>query len=225
MKIYKHLVIGGGEVGTALSEILQCNIHDPVKNKRQIGIFDVIHIAFPYSKQFIKSVKQYQKEFRPKMTIIHSTVPVGTSKKLNAVHSPIRGVHPNLKNGIQTFVKFFGGEEAQKASKIFSDLGIKVYTTINSDNTEAGKLWDTTQYGVNILLNKEIFSWCKKHGVDFDIVYTEFNKSYNEGYSSLKRKDVLRPFLKFMPGKIGGHCVVQNSNLFNSKSSKILRNS
>ena len=72
MKIYKHLVIGGGEVGTALSEILQCNIHDPVKNKRQIGIFDVIHIAFPYSKQFIKSVKQYQKEFRPKMTIIHS---------------------------------------------------------------------------------------------------------------------------------------------------------
>lgn len=227
MKVYKHLVIGGGEVGTALSEILKCHIHDPFKNKNQTGVFDVIHIAFPYSAsgQFMKSVRKYQKEFKPKITIIHSTVPVGTSRKLDAVHSPIRGVHPNLKKGIQTFVKYFGGKKAKEAAKIFSSLGIKVVTTEKQENTEAGKLWDTTQYGVNILLNREIFNWCKKNGVDFEVVYTQFNKTYNDGYSALNRKEVLRPFLRFMPGKIGGHCVVQNSSLFNSKSAKLLRNS
>ncbi len=225
MAKYKQVVIGGGEVGSALSEILGCNIHDPIKNKKQTGVFDVIHIAFPYSKNFVKSVKQYQKEFKPKITIIHSTVPVGTSRKVGAVHSPIRGIHPKLVQGIKTFVKYFGGKDAKKASKIFSNLGIKVYTTKKSENTEAGKLWDTTQYGISILLNKEIFDWCKKNKVDFSIVYTEFNKTYNEGYSFLGRNDVLRPFLKFVQGKIGGHCVVQNSRLFNSRSSKILRNS
>jgi hypothetical protein len=74
-----------------------------------------------------------------------------------------------------------------------------------------------------ILLNKEIRDYCNKHGVDFNIVYTEFNRTYNEGYEELGRKEVARPYLKYVDGKIGGHCVYQNSKLLDSKTAKAIQ--
>lgn len=216
----KSLIIGAGEVGKGLHKVIGGKIMDKELIK---GEFDIIHICFPYSKNFSLEVTKYQLMFKPKFTVIHSTVPVGTSKKLGAIHSPIRGVHPFMAKGIKTFVKYVGGTGAEIIGKIFKDKGLKVRIVKDSDTTEALKLWDTTTYGAMILLNKEIYKWCKEKGVDFEIVYTEANKTYNEGYLKLGRPEVVRPWLKYTDGKIGGHCVFQNTLLFNSETPKRIR--
>lgn len=214
----KHLVVGFGEVGKAIHAIVGGEAQDIAKEFDFNGKCEVMHVCFPYFKGFVKEVKMYQKRYKPQLTIIHSTVPLGTSLKCNAVHSPIRGVHPELEKGIRTFVKYFGGKGAKKAAKIFSDLGITTSVVPDSRTTEALKLWDTTIYGSLILLNKEIKHWCDKNGVDFNIIYTDASKTYNEGYLKLGRSEVMRPYLNYTKGKIGGHCVVPNAKLLKSKS-------
>lgn len=220
MKTLNSLIIGAGEVGKGLHKVIGGKIMDKEVIK---GKFDIIHICFPYSKNFSLEVTKYQLMFKPKFTVIHSTVPVGTSKKLGAIHSPIRGVHPFMAKGIKTFVKYIGGTGAEIIGKIFKDKGLKVRIVKDSDTTEALKLWDTSIYGRLILLNKEIYEWCEKHKVDFNIVYTEASKSYNEGYVKLGRPEVVRPWLKHMEGKLGGHCIYENSLLFNSETAKMIR--
>lgn len=221
-----HLVIGMGEVGRAIRNILK-DSGDVVRcyDTRESDDLDVwhftdnLHICFPYSEDFIAHVKKYAETSSAGLVIIHSTVPVGTTDGLNdeldnrVVHSPIRGVHPNLEEGIRTFMKFFGGPQARKAADIFLKHDIRVSITSNACNTEAMKLWDTEQYRRFILLNKEIKDYCEKNGLDFDIVYTKANESYNQGYKKLGMEHVIRPNLYWMPGPIGGHCVEPNHKL------------
>lgn len=218
-----HVVVGLGEVGLALTLLFKCNGEDKFKNISLISKkYTFLHIAFPWTKNFIEQVKEYQSKFDPTYTIIHSTVPLGVSKKCNANHSPVRGVHPNILEGLKTFVKFIGGPNYLEISQEFNKFGIKTYCTNNSNNTEALKLWDTTQYGVLIELNKEIHEFCTNNDLDFNMVYTEANRTYNEGYSALNRPEVVRPYLNYDSGKIGGHCVIPNSKLFSSESTKLI---
>lgn len=210
----KQLIIGFGEVGQGLSKVIEADHMDASGYYGVDETYEVLHICFGYSDKFKEAVANYQEHFKPTLTIIHSSVPVGTSELLKAVHSPIRGVHPYMEQGIRTFVKYFGGEKAESAAKLFPML--KTMCVKSSRDTEALKLWDTTQYGVMILLEKSMYAWCEKNDIDFDLIYTEANKSYNEGYTKLGRPDVVRPYLKHMDGKIGGHCVVQNAFLLDS---------
>jgi len=219
----KHLVIGLGEVGSALAEVFGSDKEDKFKNiKSKEKQYDFLHIAFPFSKDFIKDVKKYIKKYKPKYTIIHSTVPIGVSQKLGALHSPIRGVHPHLVKSIKTFKKFVGGKNSRVVAKEFKKFKINCICVDNSRDTEGLKLWDTTQYGVFIMLNKEIYKFCKRNGLNFNTVYTLANKTYNEGYLKMSRHEVVRPYLKYMEGKIGGHCVLSNAKILKSLSAKRL---
>jgi hypothetical protein len=114
-----NLVIGMGEVGRALASILRAPTHDPMLKKTSRGQFHVLHVCIPYTKDFVSIVRAYEKEFLSTLTVVHSTVPVGTCATLEAVHSPVRGLHPHLELGIKTFVKYFGGPQAMKAANIF----------------------------------------------------------------------------------------------------------
>lgn len=220
MKNNKNFVIGLGEIGKAIKQILKCEGVDIEKIKKKH--YNTIHICFPYSENFVKNVRTYQKYFTPKLTIIHSTVPIGTSKKLNAVHSPVRGKHPNLAEGVKTFVKYFGGQKSREASKIFAEIGIPISDGHTSDTTEALKIWDTTQYGLNIVLQKEIAKFCEENNLDFSIIYTLANKTYNEGYEKLGNPEYKKYILKNTNGKIGGHCVINNLAFLDSKISKFI---
>lgn len=221
MENKKQIVIGLGEIGKAIQKILNCDGTDIQKQEKQH--YDVIHICFPYSDKFIEETKKYQELFTPNLIIIHSTVPVGTSTKLNAVHSPVRGKHPDLEGGIRTFVKYFGGEKSKEAAKIFYDLGIAVSDNHSAETTEAMKIWDTTQYGLNILMEKEIKNFCEKNNVDFNIVYTEANKTYNEGYEKLGNPEYKKFILKHHDGKIGGHCVISNLDFLDSNIASLIK--
>ncbi len=223
----KHLIIGTGEVGSSLFKVLRphYNIFLRDKDDDLSGKFDVIHICYPLIKNFINITKNYIKEYNPKLVIIHSTVSVGTTRKISAmaVHSPVRGVHPNLDKGIKTFVKYFGGKKAREAAKIFSDIGIKTQCFAKPETTELLKILDTTYYGWNIVFAKEVKRICDKMKLDFDEVYTIANNDYNVGYIKLGKPNVVRPVLKAMPGKIGGHCIVPNCDLLDNWITKTIK--
>ena len=217
--IQKHCVIGLGEIGSALKTVFKADGEDPFKKEfAPLTHYDYLHIAFPYSNEFLNEVKQYQKKFTPKYTIIHSTVPIGVSGLCNANHSPVRGVHPNLVDGILTFKKFIGGPDCWEIAKEFKHFRLNCLCVRDAKHTEAMKLIDTTQYGIQIMMNKIIHEWCEKYGVDFNIVYTLGNETYNDGYSKMFRPEVVRPYLKYMEGKIGGHCVLPNALLLQKYS-------
>lgn len=216
-----HVIVGYGEVGQGLHEAMNGYgnfddiflISDPARGYvyDRTEKVDVVHICIPPIEEFDSVVNHWKKY--SDLVIVHSSVAVGTCDRLGVVHSPIRGVHPNMAEGIRTFVKYFGGKDAGKAATIFDNLGIQVRVFAKARTTEALKLWDTTQYGFQIILEKEIHRWCKENDVDFNAVYTMANKDYNEGYRKLGRPEVVRPYLKHYPGLIGGHCVVPNAKL------------
>lgn len=218
----RHLVIGGGQIGTAIAAVLRDNPENEVfvKDIEYAAEFfsgapDVMHICIPYTDDFVKIVERYQSDYAPSLTIIHSTVRVGTSTKLEAVHSPVTGKHPDLYESIKTFIKFFGGPQASMAANVFARCGVPVMTTKKSETTEAGKLWQTLQYGWLIMLQKEGFRWMKEVGANPNVAYTMMNEEYNRGYNRMGM-DFTLPIIRDMPGRIGGHCVIPNTELTES---------
>ena len=212
----KHLVVGAGEVGKAVAKVFDCQAID-IDYGGGLGEYDFLHICFPYVHNFVSEVNIYKEQFNAKYVVIHSTVPIGTTNKIvGAVHSPIRGVHPNLEGGVRTFVKYIGyndKEIGEIVSKEFLAFGITPYPVYGSNNTEAGKLLSTTYYGWNIMFEKWVHEYCKKFNLDFDVVYNRFNHTYNDGYMELDMPNVIRPVLDHHEGKLGGHCVTANCEI------------
>lgn len=213
-----HLVIGLGEVGSAIAEVLQVpdsGRHDPQKGYHAKCVpYDFAHVCIPYTPAFNDAVRTYRTAFSIKALVIHSTVPVGTSRKHGALHSPVRGTHPDIASSMRWFVKYIGGTEgAHELQGVYAHAGIPSELVDKPETTEALKLWDTTQYGLMIALEKEIHRWCEQNGVDFETVYGRANQTYNEGYLILGRGEVVRPVLKHVDGPIGGHCVMPNLEL------------
>lgn len=210
----KHVVVGLGEIGSAIREVFKADGEDPFKNIfAEDRHYNYLHICIPFSKDFHKEVKRYQAKFTPNYTVIHSTVPIGTSGSLNAHHSPVRGVHPYLVDGILTFKKFIGGPDCFEIANEFKRYRIHSLCVRDARHTEALKLIDTTQYGVLLMMQKEIYKWCEDNKVDFNMVYTLANETYNDGYVKMFRPEVVRPYFKYMKGKLGGHCIIPNAKL------------
>lgn len=212
----KTLIVGAGEVGLALAEVL--DDYDPVvldkhSDEASEDTFDVMHVCFPFSEEFIAAVRAYQERYRPDVTVIHSTVPVGTSRKLNAVHSPIRGIHPYLIDGIRVFVKFLGGENASLIADYFRRAGLRVMLFDDQETTELAKLLETESYRVNIEFCQRAKTLADKYRLSFHDVYTIQAMTYNEGYLKLGRSEYVRPVLQPIIGPIGGHCVMPNKEL------------
>ena len=75
--------------------------------------------------------------------------------------------------------------------------------------------WIPEAYGVAIATEKLIHAFCEENDLDYEVVYKLANITYNLGFSTLDRSDVIRPVLTHMPGPCGGHCVVPNFTLLN----------
>jgi len=225
-------ILGFGEVGQAIAKFYKnprlrkrfggrAKIKDLERDDGLRGV-EILNICIPWGDRFIEIVKKEIKEIKPRLTIIHSTVAPGTTKKLSSlfrdmvVHSPIRGIHPKLFEGIKTFVKYIGADNkkaGEMAKKHLESLGIKTKVFYPSATTELGKLLDTTYYGIVIAWHGEMEKICKKFGVDFDQAITDFNRTYNEGYKKIGKLNVIRPVLYPPEGGCGGHCVLENTVL------------
>ena len=233
------LLIGYGEVGSALYDVLderrQIVVHDPAKGRKAVvpdrPAYEWMHIAFPYTKSFIDDVLDYREKFFPRFIVIHSTVPVGTTRmicekmgshgngdfgSLYVYYSPIRGLHPNLARYIREFSKWYASEWVGNADLVFAgyfaQAGIQVRRAPSTDMLELMKLWETLEYGYRIVLWQEIEREIRKNAPgDFDA-----NLTAMKGWLFEKRKvyDGDRGLAPIMYGGIiGGHCVSQNWDL------------
>jgi len=220
-------IFGYGEVGQAIAKFYKNpKIKDLNRDDGLEGV-DILHICIPWNENFIEIVKKEIKKIKPKITIIHSTIAPGATKKIisglpracrGVVHSPIRGMHPNLYKGIKTFVKYIGADNKKAgimAKRHLESLGIKTELFYPSVTTEIGKLLDTSYYGLCIAWHGEMKKLCDRAGIDFEKAVTDFNKSYNETYPKLGKPNVVRPVL-YPPQRtkgITGHCVCQNAEI------------
>ena len=226
-------ILGFGEVGEAVFNVYTNSgefplVNDPYKGRNDdLSIVNILNVCIPYTdEKFIHTVSEFVKKCANiELVIIHSTIVLGVVESISdilegvhIVHSPVRGVHPNLAEGIQTFVKYVGFSKGNDdagiaAKKHLETIGIK--TTITTcTNTVLMKLLSTTYYGMCIAFTEDMGKLCDKESADFDMI-SDWNVTYNEGYKILGKPNVTRPILKrIKDGKtIGGHCVLPNAKL------------
>jgi hypothetical protein len=237
----KDLIIGFmgfGEIGSSLYKVYKdakyTNLikYDPYQNLNNcLCKCDIVNVCIPFFglEKFCNSIKALKLKSNA-FLIIQSTIGVGTCDLIQeqldliVIQSPVRGVHPNLSEGMVTFDKYMGISEKYYNDRIIKtfiknhllDLNMKPIIC-KAKESELAKVVSTTLYGVNIAAINDIFLMCKKHNVDFDIVFTKWQQGYNDGYTKLGRPNVCRPILtpikENKDGKqlIGGHCVIPNA--------------
>lgn len=220
-----HLVIGLGQIGTALQRVLgrQYNVSgldlggkgpDP----RRV---DVLHIAIPYSDDFAKVVQDYMEVYHPFLTIVYSTLPIGTCEKVGShvVHSPVEGKHPRLDKSILISPRWMGCSDdssLEAALSVWQPLVEVVRTMQSSRFTEFLKLRSTAKYGVNLVWTDYEAGVANKLGVSWNAV-KEFDQDYNYLYQDLGMPEYQRYILDPPGGVIGGHCIVPNAELLDAQ--------
>jgi len=228
------VVCGMGEIGRALAAVLAENYRLVTKDvdttwvtypdrhpASQIAV-GVLHICFPWSDGFVDEVKRYQAELRPEHTVIHSTVPVGTSRRCGAIHSPVIGRHPHLERSIRTMRKFLGGEQASEVADYFRRAGLEVYITDKQESTELCKILCTTSLGVYVEWTKEIKRQCDRNGVPFEL-WSIWTDEYNAGFERMGMPTVHRPNLVPIMTTQGGHCVLPNLEFLESPFADLVK--
>ncbi|HDM88435.1 GDP-mannose dehydrogenase [Candidatus Bathyarchaeota archaeon] len=230
MSMKSVLIIGLGEIGRPLYEIIVesgrfrvYGIDLDVEKIRMInahapkGKVDVMHICIPcYNRgDFIKSTLEYMNSFDPEITIINSTVPVGTTEEIgkrscrHVAHSPVRGVHKSpehMKLEIRRWTKYVGGVDdpsAELASKHFKEIGLKVKILRSSRETELAKLFETTYRAWMIVCFQEMHRISRRFHADFDEIVDFIEDTHRVRFD--------RP--PMFPGVIGGHCLIPNVRL------------
>ena len=234
-------IVGHGEIGKSLERVYKDynEFKLTIIDKdfiRGNGNIDIMNICLPLVGFFDIVVTNYIKKYNPKLCIIHTSTTPGMTERIAekvsccVVHSPVRGVHPNLYDGLKTFKKYIGyvdNKGRDLCEKHFDRLELS-YESINGpSNTELAKLYSTTYYGLCIAFHGEVKKHFDKLDLNYDII-PDWNKTYNEGYKKLGNNNVIRPVLT-PPGKfIGGHCVIPNTELlqeiFESKAFDLILN-
>jgi hypothetical protein len=222
----KSLIIGAGEVGKALKEIIQKTHEVIIRDIEPIDIglgnIEVLHICYPESEQFIEITQKYIQEYKPKITIIHSSIPIGTSDKFGSdvVYSPIRGRHNRINsiNGrrmyglefdIPRYVKFiFGSKSARMMAKeYFEKCGIECdeYDCNRKSDGEFLKLISNIHMGLEIAWRQEVGRILNHYHIS-SYLYDRWESTYNDGYKKCGDEHLIRPTMK--PDPIGGHCII-----------------
>jgi hypothetical protein len=221
-------ILGVGEIGKALHSLYEKHgiqsIKKDINSKIDFSDLTVLNICIPYSKKFENIITNQIVESSAKLTIIHSTIPIGTTRSIKSilshhiVHSPIIGSHPFLKESLETFTKFIGSPDT-KAIKLteehYNKIKIKYKSFDSFESTETAKLLCTSYYGMCIAWHDYMKSVCDENLIDFSVI-KHWNEIYNEGYKKLNASKYNRPILDPPKNhKIGGHCVIPNAKLLN----------
>lgn len=216
-----------GEIGSSLYTILRDEYpvwgYDIKPELCKMGDvsddFDVMHICIRYSPDYLDQVQQLINRFTPEYVNNCSTVPVFTTKQLRvhglsgyACHSTTRGLHPNLVTGLRTIKKHIGGPTSEFFKNYFHKVGIECETHPHSHTTELLHILNNVHYGINLMFANEAAALCRRYSVDY-YDWMKYCESNNDGYLKLGHKTKVRPILTPPGDKIGGHCVVQSSQL------------
>jgi hypothetical protein len=245
-------ILGHGEIGSSLHRVYDMVklydiiIRDPyIKMNDTLETCDIINICIPFFgyEKFITTLEELNLK-KGSIIIIHSTIGVGSTDKIQnhlseniVIHSPCRGVHPNLTESMLVFDKYMGISEKYYNNKnivenIENHLKLLNMNPVicKAKESELAKVVSTTLYGINIAAINDVSEMCEKLNVNFDVVFTKWQKNYNEGYVKMGKPNVQRPILTPIPKNedgdkiIGGHCVLPNAVILKKMGEKNLSN-
>jgi len=219
----KVVVVGLGEVGKPLYGIISKHyevVGVDISPPEPVEHVEVLHVCFPFGiKDFVGESVRYIKFFQPRLTIINSTVAVGTTRRIAeqsgaaVANSPVRGKHARMAEELLFYTKFVGAMDAATAelsAQHFQSLGMKTKTLSTPEATELAKLTETTYFGVLIAWAQEVERYCDQTGQD----YNEINSFWEE----IK----YLPPVKFFSGVIGGHCVMPNIKILSEFNQPVI---
>jgi len=227
------LIVGLGEIGQTLFTLFnevkesftvygldldKAKMQQLKQNREKIpNSVDTLHVCLPCPAQdkFVETVIGYIGQFKPKLTIIDSTVPPGTTMKIAkrckclVAHSPARGVHKRAEHMVwemKRWSKYVGGADAaaaEAAKRHFERLGLKVKVLKSCAETELAKLFETTYRAWMIACFQEMHRISRALGVDFNEAVDFLEDTHRVRFD--------RPVM--FPGVIGGHCLIPNTEL------------
>lgn len=215
MKQGQTLIIGLGEVGSALAAVVERRMpalrHD-LEPQRFSGPIEVMHICIPFQSraQFEGAVVAYMERFQPALTVINSTVQPGTTRavidrtRMPVAYSPVRGKHVNMTEGLMNYVKYVAADDqavAARAAAHFRAVGMTTRMMTRPETLELAKLAETTYFGALIAFAQELNRYAERNCADYEEVVEFFDEVE------------FLPRTRYFPGFIGGHCVVPNIHL------------
>jgi len=220
------VVVGLGEVGRPLLQLLSNSYNvigvDITPPAEPIGAVDVLHICYPFEiRDFVGQTARYIGRFEPHVTVINSTVGVGTTRAVAertgaaVANSPVRGKHARMLQELAKYTKFIGALDpaiGRYVAEHFERAGMKAKVLSTPEATEVAKLTETTYFGLMIAWAQEVERYCDRAGLD----YEELIAFYEE--------ISFFPSTKYYPGVIGGHCVMPNIEILRKfDDSQLLR--
>lgn len=223
----KSLVIGAGQVGSALYTILKPYHMVSIRDVEDLDVkgIEVLHICYPDHEGFAETTKAYIERYTPHLVIIHSSVKVGTTKECgeDVIYSPVRGRHPRLEQEMQLFTKFLAGSNKNKlleAAEYFRSCDWEVKISDSIESLEFLKVLSNVHMGLEIIWRQEVENMRKGLGISVDD-YESWEVSYRDGYLKAQDLNLMRPIMN--PDPIGGHCILPCLDLLRSKfDSKVL---
>ncbi len=206
------VVIGLGAVGRPLLELVSRR-HDAVgvdlsPPERKVERVAVMHVCYPFEiRDFAGETARYIERFSPALTIVNSTVAVGTTRAIAeragtaVVHSPMRGKHARMLEELRGYTKFVGAVDpvaGKYAVEHFESIGMRARLLSSPEATELAKLTETSYFALIIAWAQEVERYCDQLGQEYDEIVSF--------YEEIK----FLPPVKYFPGIIGGHCVMPN---------------
>ena len=236
----KDIVFGLGEIGNPIYKILSkavliagFDINPKLMNQKKIDKLrkeqtEFAHICIPFSKKFDNIVMNIVKKYKPKAVVIHSTISLGTTEKLQrklnipVIYSATRGIHKRMINDIKRYTKFYSVYKwapkskwaSQKFSSRMKKAGLKTKKMSNPLTLELAKIVvDTSYYGWLITYSQLSNMIAIKNKVNYDEMWSFADEIHK----------ILGNRPKMFPGFIGGHCVIPNLDLISDKTLNLIK--
>lgn len=208
----KTLVVGNGEVGQALARVIEGFHETHIKDIEPLYVMgvEVLQICYPEHDNFVQTTQDYIELYNPKVTIINSSVSVGTCDHFGdeVIYSPVRGRHPKLATDLKIYPKFVFGENAFKRGLVvdyFKMCGLECVEFPNRKAGEVLKLLSNIHMGVEIAWRQEVKRILGHYGIA-PIIYEQWEETYAVGYLKSGDPHLVRPRMR--PDPIGGHCIL-----------------
>jgi len=219
------LVIGRGTVGSALAKVLDLHHDVTTYDKKDVCFpaqrdFAVIHITIPFSKEYVEQIAELLKEFKATVVIVHSTIVLGIMERLKQNHpdiswyfSPVRGREADMEKDLQKLPVLIAPRLSDPLRTYLKTIARILYEFDNPDDLVMGKLLEVTWFGMNIAFAQQAKLICDSFGLDFKRAYTNYfhlsrvARDYNERPLNYMKRPI------FVPGYVGGKCVIQDVQL------------
>jgi UDP-N-acetyl-D-mannosaminuronate dehydrogenase len=163
---------------------------------------------------FIATTMEYIEEYKPSLTIIHSTIAPGTTRRIQqaagnypVAYSPVLGKHARMEEDMRRYTKFAAATDPETLQMALDHLAAASFRTAAFRTPEVGelsKLLETTYLGVLIGWAQEVERFAGQIG-----------SSHQEVNAFIEEIEFLPSHI--FPGFIGGRCVVPNIKILQTQ--------